>query len=476
MRFGTATRSMPVSDPGPNYRIVALVVSTSLFMQYLDTAALTTALPSMSADFAIPATQMTVVLTAYLISLAVFIPAGGVLAERFGARRMFQLSLVLFLLGAMACAFAPTLPLLVCARLVQGIGGAIMIPVGRLIVLRSSQSGNLLSAMNWLMVPTIIGPLMGPVIGGFIATQWSWRWIFAVHIPVGVLGLILSQRLIPPIRDGVLSRFDWRGMFLAGSGLILLVFGLQAFTEGRAASVGGFSLLLVALVFGRAYVFHARRTPQPLLNLSLLDIPTFRISMIAGSFMRMASTASGFLLPMLFQIGFGLTPAESGVITFASVAGALLSRSASVAIVGWFTTRRVILVATGAAAVAMTALSLMRPGWPIWTSWALLVTVGFLHSLALSVLGAVAYVDIEPQQMSAATAFYSTVQQLTMSFGVSLGVLLLAAQQWLGGGEVAGPAYFQRAFLAVAVVLVIGMLAARRLEAEAGGQLRVGRT
>jgi MFS family permease len=468
-----ASTPRPVADPAGrpvDYRIVALVVSTSLFMQYLDTAALNTALPAMSKAFAVTPAAMTVVLTAYLLSLALFIPAGGALADRFGARRMFQLSLGLFLAGALACSVAPSIPLLVAARVVQGAGAAIMIPVGRLLVVRSSRPDELLSAMNWLMVPTIIGPMLGPLVGGVLVTAFSWRWIFLLHVPVALTGLMLSLRFIPPVAGGGAARFDWVGMALVGATLVLIVLGLQSLT--RSAGPVGFGLLGAAFVPGALYLVHARRSVAPLLDLSLLRVSTFRVSMVSGSFLRLASAASSFLLPLLFQLGFGRTAAESGAITFAGVAGALLSRSIGVTLVKRFAMRTVTVAAMAAGAAAMAATALIRPDWPIAMTWGLLALAGFLQSTALIVLGAIAYVDVAPGRMAAATSFYTTVQQMTMSLGVSLGVILLTISQWASPAPAQAPLHFAHAFIVLGGVLLAGVAAATRFRSDAGESLR----
>ena len=462
------------TERSADYRIVALVVSTSLFMQYLDSSALVTALPSMARGFGVSPTTITVVLTAYLVSLALFIPLGGLLAEHFGARRMFRIALGLFLAGALACAFAPSLPLLICARIVQGAGGAILLPVGRLIVVRSSRPSELLSAMNWLMIPTIVGPMLGPLVGGVLTTMASWRWIFALHVPVAVTGLLLSGVFIPPIRGEASPGFDGRGMLLVGGALVLLVFGIQSLSHSPSTPRDGLLLVAGSFLSGGLYVVHSRRHPKPLLDLSLLALPTFRISMESGAFLRVASAASGFLVPMLFQLGFGLSAAQSGAITFAAVAGGLLSRWLGVPIVRRFAIRKVTLGAITASAAAMATTALVGPHWPIWALWGLLGAGGFFQSVAFVVLGSIAYVDVEPARVAAATAFYTTIQQMTMSLGVSLGVLLLAVQQWMSAAPVPQPQHFAHAFVALAAVLLAGMAAGMRFHPEAGAALRAG--
>lgn len=380
-------------------------------MQNLDSTVLATALPTMARSFGSDPVRMNVALTSYLLSLAVFIPASGWMADRFGARTIFRAAIVVFTLGSVLCGRADSLPFLVGARVIQGLGGAMMVPVGRLLLLRTVPKNELVAAMAWLTMPALIGPIVGPPLGGLIVTYASWRWIFDINIPIGVLGVVLVTLFVDNVREPPPGPFDVRGLLLSGITLVALTFGME--TAGRGVlehwMTGG---LLTAGAIGAAlYVLHARRHPRPILDFSLLKKPTFAVSMIAGTFFRVGVGAIPFLLPMLFQVGFGDSAVKSGTITFASSAGALIMKVAASRLLRWLGFRSTLVWNGAISALMLAAIALFNPGSPLIGIYAVLLAGGFARSLQFTAYNTLAYAEVSRPQLSAATSFYVTVQQ-----------------------------------------------------------------
>src|SRR5216683_592744 len=304
--------------------LVPLIVACALFMENLDSTVIATALPQIAASLGEDPLRLNLAITAYLLSLAVFIPLSGWVADRYGARRVFRAAIVIFTVGSACCGLANSLPELVAARILhQGLGGAMMVPVGRLVMLRAVPKSELVRAMSYLTVPALVGPVLGPPLGGLIVTYSSWRWIFFINLPIGLLGIVLATLFIEDVRETAMWPLDVRGFLLAGLGLSGLMFGFE--TAGRGVLPG--SLVAVLLAVGALalalYVLHARVIAAPIIDLRLLSIPTFAGAIIGGSIFRIGVGALPFLLPLMLQLGFGLSPFASGLLTFASAAGAL---------------------------------------------------------------------------------------------------------------------------------------------------------
>ena len=378
MRFPAAH---PRMTPAPGFRTVALIIASAMFMEQLDGTILATALPAMAESFAVSPLHMSVALTSYMLSLAVFIPASGAIADRYGSRNVFRAAIALFTLGSILCGVSGNLPLLVLSRLLQGIGGAMMVPVGRLVLLRSVPKSELVSAMSWLLVPALIGPVVGPPLGGFIVTWVSWRWIFYINVPIGLAGIWLASKYIPDVRLPDKVRFDTLGFVLSGVSLSCLVFGLEMVSHGAASVAGSTVLIVGGLAVGALYVGHARRVEHPILDLSLMRFTTFRLSVIAGSLTRITAGAMPFLLPLMMQLGFGLSAAHSGVVTFVSALGAMLMKATAAPVLRLWGFRAT-LVWNGVLSMLCVALcAAFRPDWPLWTIYTVLLLSGFFQSL-----------------------------------------------------------------------------------------------
>jgi MFS family permease len=356
---------------------------------------------------------------------------------------------VLFTLGSVLCGRADSLSFLVCARIVQGMGGAMMVPVGRLVMLRSTPKSEMIAAMAWLSTPALLGPVIGPPLGGFIVTYFSWPLIFDINIPIGILGVFLVTRYIEDIREPVGHRFDWIGLVLSGTTLASLMFGME--TAGRGVVPEGVTVatITLGLAAGVAYVVHARLHPAPLIDFSLLRTPSFFVAALAGTLFRIGIGAIPFLLPMMLQLSFSKSAVQSGMITFASSLGALFMKPVATGMLRRFGFRDTLLV-NGVVSSGLLALSaVFRPDWPSLLITGILLFGGFFRSLQFTAFNALAYSDVSREKMSAATAFYSTMQQVSATLGVSLGAATLAASMAIGGRAAPMLPDFSAAFLVV---------------------------
>ncbi len=463
-----AVRTRPVGAPG--YRIVAPIIACALFMEQMDATVLTTALPTMARELATPVTELSAALTSYLLALAVFIPASGRMADRFGARTVFRAAILVFLLGSLLCGQARSVPFLIGARFVQGIGGAMMVPIGRLVLLRSVPKEDLVRAMSWLIIPAMLGPVAGPPIGGFVVTYLNWRWIFYLNIPMGLLGVVLVTRFIGDVRGEGTRRADPFGFLLSGAALGCLLFGAELAPRSghlRAA----LTLLAAGLLLGLAYVLYARKAKDPILDIGLMRVPTFRMSVLAGSLTRVTQGAQALLLPLMLQLGFGLNAAVSGSVTIAGALGAFSMKWLAPRILRRFGFRSVMIFNGLLACAGYACCGLMRPSWPLLAVFAFLALCGFFMSLQFTAYNTIAYDEISSERMSDATSFYTTFQQLTLSFGICAGAGILHTAMSLGGRAAPRLSDFAFAFLGVAAVSALATIWHLGLSPAAGEEM-----
>lgn len=458
-------------SPSSTRRVVPLIVAVALLMENIDSSVLATSLPAMAVEIGADPIHLKLVLTSYLLALAVFIPASGWAADRFGARLVFRLAIAVFALGSIACGVSNSLWELVLARTLQGIGGSMMVPVGRLIVLRSVPKAGLVGALAWLTVPALLGPVIGPLLGGWITTYWSWRWIFWINIPLAVLGLVLASVLIPDIRETATPRFDWRGFLLAGPGLAAFLTGTTLSGLGLAPTalvaglVGGGAALLVA------FVFHARRVADPLLDLNLLRLPTFRISVTAGTLFRIGVGALPFLLPLMFQLGFGLSAFASGALTFASGVGAMAMKFTAQPLLRRFGFRGVLIGNAVVAAAMGFAPAFFTPATPGLVILFLLLVGGLSRSLQFTALNAIAYAEVPAARLSSATSFTSVLQQLSGSIGITVAAMGLEATGWLRGTSTTDLGNFPWVFGLITLLALASAAMFLSLDRKAGEML-----
>ena len=465
------SQTSPAQSAGKrNYRTVALIIACALFMEQMDATVLATALPTMARDFAVPVTHLSTALTSYLLALAIFIPASGRLADRFGSKTIFRLAIILFLAGSLLCAQARTLPFLIAARFVQGGGGAMMIPIGRLVLLRSVAKEDMVQAMSWLIIPALIGPIIGPPVGGFIVTYLDWRWIFYLNLPVGILGVVLVTLFIDQVREERPRGLDLGGFILSGLSLGCLLFGFE--TASRPGELRpALALIALGLAAGALYIRHARRREDPILDLTLMRIPTFRLSVIGGSLTRITQGAQPFLLPLMLQVGFGMSAAASGSITIAGAIGSLAMKWLAPGVLRRFGFRRSLvvngLIASGGYAVC----GLFRPAWPVAAIFAVLAACGFFMSFQFTAYNTIAYDEIPPSRMSAATSFYATFQQLMLSLGICVGAGALRVGMLATHRSSPGLGDFTLAFLVITAVSALATLWNMRFSSQAGDEM-----
>ena len=456
--------------PKPN-RIVPLLVGSALFMDNIDSSILSTALPAVARSLDTSPQHLSLAITSYLLSLAMFIPLSGWMADRFGGRVVFRAAITVFVLGSIACGLSQSLMQLVGARILQGIGGAMMVPVGRLVLLRTVPKSELVGAMTWLTTPALIGPLLGPPLGGLIVTYFSWPYIFFVNVPIGLLILVLAGRFIPDGRETEIRPLDFAGFILMALTLSGIMFGFE--TVGRDVvppaavatllAIGGTALLL--------YILHARRTDHPVVDLTLLRIQTFRAAIAGGALIRIGVGALPFLLPLLLQLGFGLSPLISGLLTLTAAIGALLMKLTAAPAIRRFGFRRVMLVTTIISALLLMAPGSFSPSTPYIVILSVLLVGGYFRSLLFTSLNALAYADVPPARMSRATTLASTAQQVAFSLGVGCGALVLhLTLVWSGAPEL-GADDFGPAFLVIGLVSMLALAFFVPLSPDAGAEM-----
>ncbi|GGC85559.1 DHA2 family efflux MFS transporter permease subunit [Chelatococcus reniformis] len=451
--------------------LIPLIVACALFMENTDSTVIATSLPAIAADIGEDPIALKLALTSYLVSLAIFIPISGWMADRFGARTVFRLAIVVFMGGSLACAFSNSLGSFVAARFLQGIGGSMMVPVGRLVLLRSIPKSQLVSALAYLTVPALVGPVVGPPLGGFITTYFDWRWIFFINIPIGILGIVLASVFIENIREEDVVPLDIGGFVLAGFGFAALMMGFAS--GGRHLIPPGISVALavagaVSLVL---YYVHSRRVAAPLLKLDLLKIPTFRANVVAGSLFRIGVGAIPFLLPLMLQLGFGLSPVQSGLITFISAVGALFMKTLATRVLRRYGFRTVLTVNAVLASATLAIYGFFTPTTSMTLMLAVLFAGGCLRSLQFTAINAIGYADVEPRDMSYATSLSSVAQQLSLSFGVALGALVLQFASDLSGHTEIRTEDFWPAFVVVAAVSASSALVTLFLARDAGTEV-----
>ena len=457
-------------------RIVPLVVATALFMENTDSTVIATALPAIARSLNEDPIALKLALTAYLVSLAIFIPISGWMADRYGARTVFRAALVVFMTGSLACAASGSLPAFVAARFVQGLGGAMMVPVGRLVILRAVPKSELVSALAYLTIPALIGPVMGPPLGGLITTYLDWRWIFFINIPIGLAGIVLSSIYFENIREPERPALDVVGFLLSGAGLATLMLGLASLGRHLLPDLVSWGCLGGGAILLALYFAHSRRVAHPVIRLDLLRYPTFRAAVTGGSLFRIGTGAIPFLLPLMLQIGFGLDPLQSGLLTFAAAAGALLIKIIGPRILRAYGFRRIMLFNAVVASGFLAVNGLFTAQTPHWIIIATLLVGGCVRSLQFTCVNAIAYADLETRDMSAATSLASVVQQLSLSLGVSIGALALETAAAREGRSSIEAADFWPAFVTVALISLASLFAFRRLAPDAGAEVSGQRT
>jgi EmrB/QacA subfamily drug resistance transporter len=422
----TPSSSRATSDLAIVKRYMPWLVAVALFMENLDATIVNTAVPTMAANLGVAPLSLKGVLTAYTLSLAVFIPISGWMADRFGTKRVFALAIGLFLVGSLFCGLATNVPLLVVSRIIQGIGGAMMTPVGRLALVRSFPRSEIINAMNYVIIPALIGPLVGPFVGGIIVHWLHWRVIFFLNLPFGLVGLLMTRKYMPDFRDENAPALDRVGFILFGMGIALLSYVLEVFGENSMGLADIGFMLAGAIALLAVYGWHAQRTESPVLTLSLLKVRTFRVSVIGGFVTRLGIGGMPFLLPLLYQIGLGYLPWQAGLLTMPQAIAAIGMKVASKALMARLGHRTVLIWNTVLLGLTITVFTQIGPGSPIWAILLLSFAQGFFASLQFTAMNSLVYADISDRDASKASSISSTAQQMSLSFGVAFASLLAA--------------------------------------------------
>ncbi|MDB5460651.1 MAG: drug resistance transporter, EmrB/QacA subfamily [Caulobacteraceae bacterium] len=407
--------------------VIALIVACAFFMENLDATIIVTALPQMAASFAITPTRMSLGVTAYVLAVAACIPASGWLADRVGARNLFCAAIGAFTVASMLCGVAPNFVAFTAARILQGAAAAMMSPVGRLVVLRNADKKDLLRALSTLVWPALFAPVLGPPLGGLITSAASWRWIFYVNLPVGLLGMALVLAFVPNSKTDERTPFDTRGFLLMAVALACLTYGLDVIGQRQGSSLPvGAGLLAAAAAVGFLAVRHVETTPQPLLRLDALRLKTFFVSSISGgTISRAAISATPFLLPLMFQVGFGLSPVQSGLLLLIYMAANLLMKTVTNHVIRIWGLRNVLVINGLIASAGIAACGLISPTGPLLLSGAILALAGASRSMQFTCLTMITFADVTPAQRAPAAVVSALTQQLGMGMGVAVGALML---------------------------------------------------
>ncbi|CAO3414497.1 DHA2 family efflux MFS transporter permease subunit [Azospirillum doebereinerae] len=451
-------------------RTVPLIIACALFMENLDATVISTALPSIARSMGEDPLRLSLAMTSYMLALAVFLPVSGWAADRFGARTVFASAIGVFTVGSVLCGLSNGLAELVGARIVQGIGGSMMVPVGRLILLRTVPKDQLVGAMARMTLPALIGPALGPLVGGAITTYASWRWIFLINVPIGLIGIALVLKLIPNLREEQRDPFDGTGFALSAVALAAFMFGFENAGRDLMPSWAVVALLGVALGATWLYLRHIRGMARPVLDPSLFRLPTYRASVLGGALFRIGIGAVPFLMPVMLQIGFGLTAFESGALTFAGAAGALTMKALAGPILRRAGFRRVLMLNALVSGAVLAGYGAFRPDTPHALILGALLLGGFFRSLQFTGLNSLAYAEVPQPATSRANTLANVMQQLSLSLGIAVGATALhLTTQWTGGALTATD--FVPAFLTVGLMACASSLSFLGLPADAGSEI-----
>jgi EmrB/QacA subfamily drug resistance transporter len=451
--------------------IVPLIVGCAQFMQMLDSTVIATALPAMAKSMGEDPVKLNVAITAYLLSAAVFVPICGWAADRFGARRVFATAMILFAFSSVLCGMSNTLTEMVAGRALQGFAGAMMVPVGRIVLLRSVDKTQIVQAMSFLSIPALIGPICGPAVGGFMVEYWSWRWIFYINVPISMIGVMLTLRYIKDVASGPAQPLDYIGFVLSAVGLGSLVFCFEAVGRGVVTTATLLGLAALGSAAAVLYVVHSRRARFPILDFGLLKTHTFAIAVGGGNLCRLAVGAVPFLLAMQLQVVFGLGALAAGMLTFVGAVGSLMMKISARPILRRFGFRRALIgnaVLTGFSVIACV---LFTPSTPHSVIIVVLLLGGFFRSLQLTGVNSLAYADITPLQMGRATGMASAAQQLAISMGVAVSAFTLKSSMTLRGGDELAANDVMWAFLVVGCLMLTSVLFFRKLAHNAGDEV-----
>ena len=454
--------------------MLPFVVAAAFFMEYLDTTVIATALPQMARTFAVGPNEVSLGMTAYMLSLAVFIPISGWVADRVGSRTVFASALITFTAASVLCGSANGLTWFTLTRVLQGIGGAMMVPVGRAIVVRNTPTAGLMRAISTITWPAIVAPVIGPTVGGFITTYASWRWVFFLNIPFGIATLIAALKIVPNQRETARRRLDLGGFLLSGAALICILYGTELASHENTSLSSSCGLILAGILIGSIAVWRLRITPSPLLDLRTLKVQTYAVTVLWGSATRIGIEAVPYLMPLLLQIGFGFSAFHSGLLLLATASGNLGMKVFTTPILRGAGFRPVAILNGILAAVFVAACGWLQASTPLLLMLGVLLCYGLARSLQFTLLATLAYADVGDAQRSSASTLWSVAQQMTIGMGIALGALALRLSTFLGEGVAThfSATNFRWAFSAAAVVVLVSVIGYIKLPRDAGDAVR----
>jgi EmrB/QacA subfamily drug resistance transporter len=467
---------MSPAKPSPRSDVLLWLVAIGFFMQTLDGTIVNTALPAMAKSLTVSPLSMQSVVVAYALTMAMLIPASGWLADRFGTRRVFLAALLLFSLGSLFCALSPTLGALVASRVLQGMGGAMLLPVGRLAVLRAYPREQFLAAMSFVTIPGLVGPLIGPTVGGWLVQVASWHWIFLINLPVGLIGCIATLRTMPDFRDSP-GRFDLPGYLLLAGSMVMISLALDGLSELGLRHATVLLLILFGLVALAAYWLRAARHPAPLFPLALFKVPSFAVGLLGNLFSRIGSGSMPFLIPLLLQVTAGYTPLQAGLMMIpTAVAGMLIKRIATPLVlrVGY---RRILVVNTVLVGITIASFALVGPATPVWLRVLQLAFFGAVNSMQFTAMNTLTLKDLEGPLASGGNSLLSMVMMLSMSLGVAAagGLLTTFTHGAAGEAGVAPAIAFRASFAAMGCITAASAWVFWQISPEAGTRARARR-
>ncbi len=459
----------------PPHFTLPLIIACALFMENLDGTIIATSLPVIARDLAENPIALKLALTSYLVSLAVFIPISGWMADRYGSRTVFRAAIAVFVVGSIACGFSNSLAGFVVSRFVQGMGGAMMVPVGRIVLLKSVEKSELVKVLSYLTMPALLGPIIGPPLGGFISTYFHWRWIFFINVPIGLLGWTLAGRYVPEIVEEVRTPLDWVGFVLSGFGLSALTLGAATFGQHLMTSTLSGLCIVGGVVSLAAYVMHARRYTRegkyPVLDFRFLRVPTYFAGVVGGTLFRIGVGASPFLLPLMLQLGFGMSALQSGLLTCSSAAAAMFMKTLATTILKRFGFRTVLSANALIASATIIGYGVFTATTPVAWMLGVLLFGGFFRSLQFTSLNALGYADIERRDMGRAAGLANVAQQMALSTGVTIGAAVLEAMTASAGRTNVTASDFPVAFLVVGLISASSFWPIFRLPKNAGDEV-----
>lgn len=455
---------------------ISLIVAIAFFMQGLDTTAVNTAVPAMAKSFGTDVVHLSAGITSYLIALAIFIPVSGWIADRFGTRKVFCTSIVLFIIASMLCGTSQTLTQFVLFRIMQGMAGAMMTPVGRLAVLKTTPKENLVTAIAYITWPALVAPILGPLVGGYLTTYWSWHWIFYLNIPISIICVLLAWYHIPEEKEEkpVKRPFDAVGFILSGLALVGFMYGVELFSQSEMPFYVPILLLAVSLGLLAFNIRYSRHISNPLIDYSIVRIPTYRVTIFTGSLSRMVIGVAPYLVPLMFQEGFGLNPFQSGMLFLATMAGNLAMKPATIWVIRHYNFRTVLIVNGLLVALFSFFTSLLLPQTPTVIIVVVMFLSGMFRSMQFSAITTLAFADVPQPNMTAANTLYSTVQQMSIGMGIAIGAVFLRFSNLINGGtDHYSVADFRLAFIFVGILGVLSLYGYTKLAPDAGDVVRV---